>query len=545
VRAVRIPFRSVADRLRANARAFPDRPALRYPSGEPGVYHTRTFAQIDRDSDAVAAGLARAGLRPGARTIVLMPITPDLVTLVVALFKAGAVPIIVDPGMGLRRMLHCYRMVGAEVFIGVPVMHLVRWLRSRTFGQVDLTVTTGRRWPGGPLTLRELGRAAAGPPSVRPGPDDLMMISFTTGSTGAAKGVESTYGALDATVNTATGVYGLTADDVCLVTSMPFMFLHLLIGATSVLPEIDFRRVAAADPAVIARAVDDEQVTAMFASPALLDPLARHLSATGTRLASLRCVVSGGAPVSTDLVAQLRGRIAPEDGNVYATYGATEATPIASIESRDLLRPETRAATENGGGVCVGVPIGGTGLRIVRVTGTQPLTAVDVARGEVGEILVTGPVVSRRYLAPAAANATMKLLDGDRIWHRTGDVGRLDDAGRVWFYGRRDDIVTTADGILYPVACESVLNVHDDVYRTAVVGIGEPGRQRPVVCVELRSGAGPGRWQSIAGELRAIAARHPSTVPLTEFVRHPGLPVDIRHNAKIDRPALARWVARG
>jgi hypothetical protein len=105
--------------------------------------------------------------------------------------------------------------------------------------------------------------------------------------------------------------------------------------------------------------------------------------------------------------------------------------------------------------------------------------------------------------------------------------------------------VTTADGILYPVACESVLNVHDDVYRTAVVGIGEPGRQRPVVCVELRSGTGPGRWQSIAGELLAIAARHPSTVPLTEFVRHPGLPVDIRHNAKIDRPALARWVARG
>jgi acyl-CoA synthetase (AMP-forming)/AMP-acid ligase II len=537
-------FQAVADRLRANARAFPDRPALRYPAGEPGVYHSRTFAEIDRDSDALAAGLAGAGLRAGHRTIVMTPVGPDLVTLVFALFKAGAVPIIVDPGMGLRRILHCYRMVGAQAFIGIPAMHLLRWLRPRVFGQVRLSVTTGRQRWWGALTMRDLGRSAGPPPRIPVGPDDLMMISFTTGSTGAAKGVEFTYGSLDATIRTAISEYGHTPDDVGLVTSMPFLFLHLLIGATSVLPGIDFRRVARADPAVVAQAIVEHRVTTMFASPALLDPLARHLSALGRRLPSPRRVVSGGAPVSADLVAQLREVLGQADANVYATYGATEATPIASIESRDLLRPDTRSASESGAGVCVGTPIGGTHLRIVRLIESRPLTCVDLPAGEVGEILVSGPVVSRRYLAPPEANETTKLSDGGRLWHRTGDVGRLDDRGRLWFCGRRDDIVTTAHGPLYPVRCESVLNVHDEVYRTAVVGVGRAGAQRPVVCVELHPGIAGREWRRIAGEMGALAARHSATRELTRFIRHPAFPVDVRHNAKISRVALAEWAAR-
>ncbi len=536
-------FRTVADRLRDHARDFPGKAALIHPAGR------LTFAELEFDTEAVAAGLVRAGLRPGDRTIVMMPVGADLAVLVLGLLKAGGVPIIVDPGMGLRRMLHCYRMVGAQAFVGVPVMHLLRRLRPRTFATVRTTVTTGRRWPWAAWSLRELARVAGRRGSFRPGPGDLVMISFTTGSTGAAKGVEFTYGSLEATVRAATGSHGLTAADVCLVTSLPFMFLQLLTGATSVLPAIDFRRVARADPAVVAATVAEHGVTALFASPALLGPLARHLSvsggsvpaAAGRRLASLRCVVSGGAPVSAGLVAALRGVIA-EEGRVYATYGATEATPIASIESRELLRPGVRAAVESGAGVCVGAPIDGMALRVVRVADTTPLSCIDVPVGEIGEIVVSGPVVSRRYLAPPDANTTMKITEDGTLWHRTGDVGRLDEHGRVWFCGRRADIVATAAGPLYPVPCESILDVHEDVLRTAIVPA--PGADAAaVVCVELQPGVAAGDFGRIAGELRELAAAHEVTRGLTEFVRHPGFPVDVRHNAKIDRAALASRLA--
>ena len=516
-------FRSVADRLHNNATKFPDKVALRFPSG------TRTFRQIDEDTDALAAGLVRHGMTPGTRTIVMMPVGPDLVTVVLALFKTGAVPIVVDPGMGLRRILHCYRMVGASAFIGVPAMHLLRKLRPRTFAQVRLSVTTRvglRRVPA----LREVSRPGESPPQLRIGPDDLMMIGFTTGSTGMAKGVEFTYGALDAMVRTAGEAYGHTSVDVCLVTSMQFLFLHLLVGATSVLPGIDFRRVAQADPAVIARTVAEHEVTAMFASPALLDPLTRHLTATGTRLPSLRLVVSGGAPVQASMIARLGGMLSPA-ADIHTSYGATEATPIASIEARELVGL-------SGAGVCVGEPLGGTRVRVVRCSsGSSPLACTDVPVGEVGEIMVSGPVVSRRYLAPVEANARTKALDGGTLWHRTGDVGRLDEQGRLWFWGRTDDIIMTGRGPLYPVPCETILNGHPSVYRTAVVR----SASGPVVCVELRPGFA---WAGVAAELRALAREHGATRDLTAFVRHPSFPVDPRHNAKIDRGALASWVAR-
>jgi acyl-CoA synthetase (AMP-forming)/AMP-acid ligase II len=467
------------------------------------------------------------------RTIVMMPVGPDLVITVLALFKVGAVPIVVDPGMGLRRILHCYRMVGAQAFVGVPAMHLLRKLRPRTFSQVRLSVTTGRGSRGVP-SLRDVSKPGGSPPELRIGPHDLMMIGFTTGSTGMAKGVEFTYGALDAMVRAAGEAYGHTSVDVCLVTSMQFLFLHLLVGATSVLPAIDFRRVARADPAVIARTVTENEVTAMFASPAVLDPLTRHLTSTGKELPSLRLVVSGGAPVPAPMIATLRGMLAA-DAAVHTSYGATEATPIASIESRELAALEVV-----GGGVCVGKPLGGTRVRVALCSDEPPLVCTDVPDGEVGEIMVSGPVVSRRYLAPPQANGRTKLVDGDVLWHRTGDVGRLDEQGRLWFWGRTDDIVMTGRGPLYPVPCETILNEHPAVYRTAVVR----SSSGPVVCVELRPEVSSRMWPEIVASLRSIAEEHDATRGLTKFVRHPSFPVDPRHNAKIDRSALAEWVSR-
>jgi acyl-CoA synthetase (AMP-forming)/AMP-acid ligase II len=518
----------VAMRLRAHAEGFPDKPAVVGPDRT-----VLTFRQLDAVSDGYAAGFRQAGIGKGTKTVLMLRPGPELFTVLFGLLKAGAVPVVVDPGMGIRRMLHCYRAAGAEAFVGVPVAHAVRVLNRRAFKGVRTTVTAGRRWFWGGRTLKSLLSHAPALPAVPIAADDLLMVGFTTGSTGPAKGVESTHGALDAMVRQVAATHDQSADDVGLVTSPMFGVLHLLVGSTCVLAPVDPTRVADADPATIADLVGRYQVTTMFASPALLDPLSRYLGRTGRRLPTLRCLVSGGAPVSEQVVAALHGA----GLRVQTTYGATEALPISSIDAATVLR-ETGAQARDGAGTCVGEPVDGIEVRIVRIT-DEPMPdwsdTLLAGPGAVGEITIAGPTVSRRYHASPTADAAAKIADGNRIWHRTGDLGRLDDAGRIWFCGRKSQRV----GSLYPVQCEGVLNAHPDVYRTALVGADG----RPIVCVEPRAGVPAAEYPRIERELRELAAAQPVTRTLRTFLFHPSFPVDIRHNAKINREYLARWAS--
>jgi acyl-coenzyme A synthetase/AMP-(fatty) acid ligase len=318
-------------------------------------------------------------------------------------------------------------------------------------------------------------------------------------------------------------------DDVALVTSPLFGVLHLLIGSSCVLAPVDPTRVGAADPAAIADTVERFGVTSMFASPALLDPLGGYLRDTGRRLPTLRTLVSGGAPVSAEVVRTLHRADLP----LATTYGATEALPIASISAAELVR-DAHAATEAGAGTCVGRPVDGIEVRIVRIT-DEPMPVwreeLRVAAGEIGEITVAGPAVSPRYHRLPGADAAAKIADGDRRWHRTGDLGWLDDDGRIWFCGRKSQRV----GDLHTVQCEGVLDAHPDVYRTALVAAAS----RPVVCVEARRGVVD--HDRLRRELRESAERQPLTKPLDTFLFHPSFPVDIRHNAKINREYLSAW----
>ncbi|GAB1692094.1 fatty acid CoA ligase family protein [Krasilnikovia sp. M28-CT-15] len=516
----------VAARLAAHADAFGARDAVVWPG------HGRlTFAELHERSDAYAAGLHAHAIGKGTKTVLMLRPGLELYPVLFGLLKLGAVPVIVDPGMGVRRMLHCYRSAGAQAFIGVGIAHVVRLLNRRAFTGVRILVTAGRRWFWGGSTLRTL-RAGPHPAGTdRPGPDDLLTIGFTTGSTGPAKGVESTHGALDAMVEQVIAVHGQSPEDVALVTSPLFGVLHLLIGSTCVLAPVDPTRVGAADPAVLADTIEQFGVTGMFASPALLDPFGRYLRDTGRHLPTLRTLVAGGAPVSDEVVQTLHR----DDLLFHVTYGATEALPIASIESREILR-DTREGSRTGAGTCVGRPVDGIEVRIIRIT-DEPLPVwrddLRAAPGEVGEITIAGPTVSPRYHRLPEADAAAKIADGDRRWHRTGDLGFLDDAGRIWFCGRKSQRV----GDLHTVQVEGVLDTHPDVYRTALVDAGD----RPVVCVQPRPGVTD--HDRLRHELRELAASQPVTKTLDEFLVHPAFPVDIRHNAKINREYLSAWAA--
>ncbi|MFF2788802.1 fatty acid CoA ligase family protein [Streptomyces sp. NPDC058049] len=572
---------SVAGWLERNARAFPGKPAVIHPDGRgPGSYATLTYGELQETVEELARGFRRAGITRGTRTVLMAPPGPELFALCFALFRVGAVPVVVDPGMGVRRMLHCYRAVGAEAFIGPPLAQLVRVLGRRTFAGVRVPVTLGRRRLGRGHTLAALratpatGTYADADAAAPAGGDDLLMIGFTTGSTGPAKGVEYTHRMALSIARQIEAVHGRTRDDVSLVTLPFYGVLDLVYGSTLVLAPLAPARVAQADPALLVDALERFRVTTMFASPALLRNLAGHLTgaARGRHpLPDLHCVVSGGAPVPDAVVAALRS-VLDEKARIHVTYGATEVLPITSIEAAEILGDDEAGSGREGGGTgagtaagaaagegtCVGRPVPGTRVAIAPVT-DGPLARFDsetgLPAGRVGEILVHGDSVSRRYhRAPqsdAAHKVTEERPDGEppRIWHRTGDLGHLDAEGRLWFCGRSAQRVRTSHRDLHTVRCEGVFNAHPLVRRTALVGIGPAGAQRPVICVETETGADgtaldEGAWTNLVAELHAMAEEHAPTTGLQEFLRHPGFPVDIRHNAKIGREELARWAER-
>jgi acyl-CoA synthetase (AMP-forming)/AMP-acid ligase II len=237
------------------------------------------------------------------------------------------------------------------------------------------------------------------------------------------------------------------------------------------------------------------------------------------------------------------------DGDIYTPYGATEALPVASISASEVLS-ETETLSRQGAGTCVGTRFSGMQWRVIEID-DRPLATLDetieVAPGQIGELIVQGAVVTPRYVTRTDANADHKITDGDRFWHRMGDVGYLDPQDRFWFCGRKGHRVITRRGTLFTVPCEAIVNNHPAVYRSALVGIGEAGNQRPVIVVETwpeRRPSTTDEEDALLAELRQQAAADKLTQDIVDILLHPSLPVDIRHNAKIFREKLAPWAAQ-
>ncbi len=539
------------DRFREVVAAEPGRTAVySADGGSSGLPHYRrlSYAELDRWSDAIAERLTAAGVGSGTRTIVLVLPGSELYAIMLGLLKIGAVPVVIDPGMGLRRMLRCLQAADAEAFIGIPQAHAARVVFRRYFRGVRVPVTVGRRWFWGGARLHAWGRrpARTAPARTPAADDDLLLIAFTTGSTGPAKAVEMTHGNLSAMVEQVHAARDHELPHTSLITLPLVGILDLLLGSQCVLPPLIPSRVGSTDPAQVADAIGRFGVRTLFASPALLIPLLRHLEDTGTPLPTLRSIYSGGAPVPDRCIAGLRA-VLPDDVRIYAGYGSTEALPMSMIESRELLDgPADRA--RGGSGTCIGRPADRIRAQVVAIT-DDPLPTWSQVReraGElentrgIGELVVAGPNVSTRYWWPAAANAAGKITDGETIWHRTGDLAWIDDEQRIWFCGRKSQRVHTTNGPMFTVQIEQIFNAVDGVARTALVGVGAAGAQHPVLCTELIPGADP---DTVAAALRVRGGESELTAPISEFLFHPDFPVDIRHNAKIGREQLARWAA--
>ncbi|HWU69742.1 MAG TPA: fatty acid CoA ligase family protein [Pseudoxanthomonas sp.] len=537
---------NIAAALPKLAAEAPQRIAMRCPDKQGRYTVELTYAQLDARSDAIAAGLAGYGIGRGTRTVVMVRPTPEFFLLMFALFKAGAVPVLVDPGIDKRALKQCLDEAQPDAFIGIPLAQFARivlgWAKS-----AKRIVTVGTRWGWGGTTLAKIEAqgAGAGPQLADTQPDEVAGILFTSGSTGVPKGVVYRHRHFVAQIELLRNAFGMPAGGVDLPTFPPFALFDPALGMTSVIPDMDPTRPAQADPRKLHAAIRAFGVTQLFGSPALMKVLADH----GEALSGVQRVTSAGAPVPPEVVAKMRALL-PADAQFWTPYGATECLPVAVIEGRELQ--DTRVATEAGAGTCVGRAVPPNEVRIVRIVDAPIEQWSDdllVARGEIGEITVAGPTATDAYFNREAATRAAKIRErlsdgGERIVHRMGDVGYFDGEGRLWFCGRKTQRVETAEGPLYTEQVEPVFNTIPGIRRTALVGVGDSGRQRPVLCYEMRAEATEAQRRNVMGALLERAARFSHTSKIDIFLCHPAFPVDIRHNAKIGREKLAAWTTQ-
>lgn len=532
------PLSNVSMLLRSRAAESPDQTAVRTWRGD-----AITYAGLEERVGAITRGLAELGVAIGDRASLFARPGIELVAVTHALLRLGAVPVLIDPGMGRAQLLACVERAAPRVLIGVPRAHVGRLLFPSAFRSVEVAVTIGRRvgWPGETLERVEGSRGAEPLLPIQPA-DALAAILFTSGSTGPAKGVAVTQRVFHAQTRSLAELYALEPGEVDGACFPLFALFDHALGLTTSFPPIDPSRPGSCDPAAVVGALEASGATFSFGSPAIWRRIAPWMRGRGARFSRLTRVTIAGAPVAPRLVAELAGLLAP-GGDVHTPYGATEALPVSSISGAELARgPGERS--EQGDGTCIGRPVSGVDLRLMAIR-DEPIPRFDPALlvdpGEPGEICVSGDVVTEAYTDDAEATALAKIRDGARIWHRMGDIGCVDAEGMLWYLGRKQHRVETEHGVLHPVPFENVYDACAGVRQSAFVGVGPRGAERPYLIVAPEAGVDR---EALARRLVEHGRRAVLPAPLEGVLFQERLPVDARHNAKIQRGELKRWAER-
>ncbi|MCA9034067.1 MAG: AMP-binding protein [Planctomycetaceae bacterium] len=550
---------NIADRLRQSAARAPQQRAVVFPEGRDHqgrvAYTHLTFQQLDQEADQIARGLIEMGVRPGHRLILMVRPSLEFIALTFGIFRSGAVCTLIDPGMGRSSIFKCLDEVQPDGFIAIPVVHAIRRSMGKRFADARFNVVVGRV---NHLLRKTILKASTYQQLIDGGRNsqaqlpqtqstDHAAIIFTSGSTGPPKGVCYEHGMFNAQVDLIRDRFDVQPGETDLPGFPLFALFNIAMQATTVIPDMDPTRPANVDPVKLLEAIHNQNVTQAFGSPALWNRFARYCEDQNITLPTINRTLSAGAPVPNHVVRRMV-RSLRDNADIFTPYGATECLPVAVIGGRQVLN-ETAALTADGHGTCVGTIFSGMEARIIQAS-FEPISeiseAVPLPTGQIGEIIVKGPVATREYFRRPDATAMAKIKDGDSFWHRMGDVGYFDDQSRLWFCGRKAHIVFAQDGPMYSVCCEAIVSNHPHIYRCALVGIGPKGTQLPVIVAEPEAGhypVTPARVAALLDELKQLAAAHPLTRCIQTFLLHRALPVDTRHNVKINREQLAEWAA--
>ncbi|HEX7261120.1 MAG TPA: AMP-binding protein [Luteolibacter sp.] len=507
--------------LLARARQHPQRPALVDGS------RVMSYGELARRVSAGAAALREMGLVRGQVILVFQPVSIELYEFLLAAFHAGLRVMLADPSAGRKFLALCCNRLPPDAFFGSWKAQCLR-LSTAEMRAIRISICSGGWFPG---TRAWRTDGADGPP-VEVSAEEAALVTFTSGSTGQPKAAVRTHGFLLAQHRALAKALEFEEGEVDLITLPVFVLANLASGLTSVLAATDLAKPGTPDVAAVAAQCEKFRVTRCAASPAFFEALLR----AETAMPQFEKIYTGGAPVFPDLLRRLRQALPA--AHIHSVFGSTEAEPIAHFPA-DAANGETDSLTRLGAGLCSGVPVPEIDLRIISDhwgTPLGPFTETDffaltVENGQAGEIVVSGDHVLRGYLGGLGDEET-KIHVEDRIWHRTGDAGWLDSAGRVWLLGRCAEKLTTypaaqglpRDAPRYPFAIECALReifpnirmaaIHWEDHRTLIVG----------------KKGGADEAATIDAKAKEFGIGH--------VIYLESLPLDRRHNAKIDYPAL-------
>ncbi|TWT61601.1 Long-chain-fatty-acid--CoA ligase [Rubinisphaera italica] len=545
---------NIADRLRASASRWPHQRCVVYPEGRDRngrvAYTHSTFTQLNQETDDLAAGLQKLGTTPKHKLVLMVKPSIEFIALTFAIFKTGATVVLIDPGMGRKRIFDCLDEIEPDGFVAIPIVQAIRQARGKRYRKANINISVGRSFSYGGLPYRkllELGHNRFQP--VETLSTDRAAIIFTSGSTGPPKGVVYEHGMFNAQVDLLQQQYQIQPGEIDLPGFPLFALFNLAMGVTTVIPDMDPTKPADVNPLRIIEAIENQGITQAFGSPALWNRVGRYCVEKSIKLPSLRRILSAGAPVPVPVLEKMKQCCSEIEAEMFTPYGATEALPVCSISASEVLN-ETAAKTAIGQGTCVGKPFSQVDVRVIHeVSGAiSSFEKAEICpKNKIGEIIVRSPSATREYFNRPDATALAKIPDGNQFWHRMGDMGYFDDENRLWFCGRKAHIVRTAQGLMYPVCCEPIFNQHPRVYRSALVGVGEAGKQQPVLIVEPEANCYPksqNARNTFLDELKVIASQQELTDSIFDFRFHRKLPVDRRHNVKIHREDLAIWAAK-
>jgi len=540
----------------------PERVAVIEPKGrnEDGTrkYRHYSYRELSDDIESVAVGMREIGIVEKTRTVFMAPPSYEASVVGLALTRVGATTVWIDPTVGYLNVAERLNRLNIEAFVGLPLAHVGRFAFGWGPRFLKKIISIRGSFPGA-HTIASLRREL--PTEITPAavtPEDPATIMYTTGSTGPAKPALYRNKELCNIFRTVHHTWRFSEIEGVPI-DMPvfpaFFAVGLSAGGTIVIPPINFVRETPAKvrPWALLEVINDCGVQTLFASPVILENLARLGRDEGAVVPTLQTAVGGGAPLYAHVIGPLQEMLGL-GGTVHADYGATEALPVTEMSGREAL-DETYDATARGAGLCVGHPFPGVSLKIIEID-EQPIATLadagELGAGKVGEIIARGPHISPMYADDEVSTKKNKIagVDGDgEVWHRLGDAGYLDDKGRLWCCGRLGHRIELGTETLHPLMCEPIFDDHAAVRQSGLVGVpisGSSGAELPVICVELVAGVArsSGELDALRNELLEMAAAHSSTGAIRHLLFRDRLPVDPRHNSKIERPALARWAAR-
>lgn len=520
------------DTFERTAASQPNKPAFIYFSERTKKWDVFTYQQFVDSTNRFLLGLQACSLTPNMSAAVMTPPSIEFFPFAFALLKFGIIPIILDPAVGLKKVGEILKESQPDIFIGNILTHMLRklfgWGRDSVKHNLSIAKVESGKWKV-PQSSTPYFPLSTNSPAA---------IIYTSGSTGLPKGAIYTQTNLAAQLELLKNTFHITPDEIDLPAFPLYALIDVLLGVTSVIPDITFPVPGKTDPKKVIQAIQQFNVTNMFASPVVLEILSSFAEDKLTLsnpilLSSLKRIITAGAPATIPLQQKFRNLL-DDHTDLFGIYGATETLPIAKVESREIFLLKEK--TEHGAGVCLGKPIDGVTVRIISIT-DEPIEewqdSLTMKPNVVGEITVQSAATTREYLNRPESNRISKIEYRGDIIHRMGDVGYFDEEGRLWYCGRKSHRVITKDGVMFTEQIENIFNAHPQVNRTALVGVnGEP-----VLWVELEKGVRENR-DTIRRELMEIAKSHAQASKIKAFLFMKKFPTDVRHNSKIIREEL-------